>query len=285
MTKKFKSTNKQNKTRNNKHINSGGRSDYSLGVRRETSFRLPLNCHTVFPDRYYCSMKTTMQTIVNIGSASTVAREFHTYKINGIGASTGPAAVGPSINGGTFDVNYPTGLYYLLGSTASAGGIAPYGKYRVHSSSLEVTWISATNSATAANQCPVQVVVFPTSDPYAAYSSLSVTQATEEPWSKQRYFPAVTTTEPKKIHHKIDVLQLFGDRYKASLEDPSFTGTAAADPTQLVYWVVLVTNLYPNGNAYLAEGILSVTVVHNVEFYDRNLLQSVGPSSSGFVVV
>lgn len=245
---------------------------------REVIFKMPRNKSIIFPDRYYCSMRTGMQTIVQMGAANTITYTFQTYKINGIAATAGPAGVGPSINGGAFSANYPSGLSALLGSSTVTGGTAIYEKYRVHASHIEVVWVPHQNAATGANLSSSQVVIFPTSDPYAAYSAMTVTQLMEQPWAKSRFYPATSTTEPKKFTHNIGTLQLLGDRFASTIEDPALSGSVAADPTQLIYWVVVITNWYPNGESYLVEGNMMTTVTHDVELYDRHLQKSVAPA-------
>lgn len=91
----------------------------------------------IFPDTYVAWSKTVVESTMN--SAASTQNSYH---LNSPAFNFGPQAQWT----GAYANNYPSGLSYLLGSTAAAGSVAPY----AHSTVVEYEWfLDLTNIAAA----------------------------------------------------------------------------------------------------------------------------------------
>lgn len=170
-------------------------------------------------------------------------------------------------NSGTFSANVPSGLLYLLSQNTNAGSSAPYNQYRIHSSRINLQYI--TNEA---NTKAVKLTCFP------SISSIStgLTQliAIEQPNTKFRLCPSDTNTKSIVLVNYMETRRMYGIN-KGDLTAPQFMGTAVADPAYTWYWQCDLNTIDGAGTI---DALVQVTIDYWVEFVSIQTFSSAVPA-------
>lgn len=134
-----------------------------------------------------------------------------------------------------------------------------YGRYRVHSSTIEVKATINSSSATpTATAMEAQVVVYP-SRQSAAVSGPG--DGFSQPLAK---IVVISGEKPATIRHRIDLAKFLG----CPPNSDRFQALVSASPAEVVYWHVgIVSRAY---TTVLTDLVVSIT--YHCEFFERNSL-------------
>jgi len=243
----------------------------------ETALHMPMTrTLQLLPDRYYCKGRASFIASITLNAGIGTDARWHVQFL-------GNSIVQNNVNnnGGGFAIScIPSGLSYLLGdnnaSAGAQGGNAPYLNYRVSSSSVSATYIPI-GTATG---IPVQMTVIPYIGSLALYANMVSVNLREQPYCRYKTIPAYVNTEQKPLRSRMNTLQLFGDKYKATLENGQFDGTYSAPPSSegVWTWLISLATLQATVTDYTSIGSLMVDVVYDIELFNRNLYTSLVPS-------
>jgi len=214
-----------------------------------------------FPDRLRAWCKTT--SIVT--QASSVGDSL-TYKANGIGN-----LFGPRINyTGAFASNAPSGLLYLLSSSATGGAAGPYGRCLVLKCNHQMQ-ITPTVSNT------IPSVAFSCFNLNASQSGLILSAICEQPFTAVKDIPSqVTGSGPVILRNGVNMWDVLGVSEKVYMSEISdYAGTAAADPNTLVY---LQTSVRAIDGVTTMNAFIMHTFEFEVLFDQRNPFIPTAPS-------
>lgn len=225
---------------------------------------------TVFPDILRVDLRTQMN-ISSIATLSGNASYYLGFKAGSV-VSIGPASSNTMpTSGSVFAANYPTGLQYLVGSTA--GSSAPYGSYRVLRSSIKAM-ITPANTNSQGN---THIVLFPTNDFYS-YSTLSFQTLMEQPFAKKAFLGNWASSKSLiTLSDSLTPERVFGLTSESLVRTAPFTNTYNADAANSWWWYLCMQNVSGAGGTAQALDA-EVTIITTVEFFDRNAQQSNPPS-------
>jgi len=191
----------------------------------------------------------------------------------------GLISVGPLLNyplgtAGSYANNFPTGLYYLLGSDGAAGASSGlYGQYLVHGCTLEVQVVPVGTS-----NKPLQLVLYPADNTSA--TTMTTTQCAEQPYAVRGVIAPTLTSDPATFRlSQSTAAQLGLDR---SLVRPglgnNFTGTYNSNASSSQQWNVRLrlNNLDVTTTSYNVA--VRWTIVYDVELFDLNTLSTSAPT-------
>lgn len=142
-------------------------------------------------------------------------------------------AAGPANSyGAGFVGNVPSGLFYLLSSSNAAGAIAPYQQFRIHSSSIRVTFATNPPAIGGGSTIPIYVYIIPSVQ--STLAGMSNSQLEEQPYCK-RYIITTLMTKALTIKHSMLSTKIWGDAPESIYEN-EYSGTPAANPQNVWYW-------------------------------------------------
>lgn len=176
-----------------------------------------------------------------------------------------------SNNAGAFASNVPSGLYYLLSSNATAGAVAPYEFYRIHSSRIKVRIISG-YAAGAANTEGLKVIIYPSLS--ASNAGTLLTQAVELPKCKYALCPASTTGKQFTLSNTIDSPTMFGQKATFG-NDNEYIGSATVDPVNLWYWQVYISSV---DSTATVSYVVDITIDYDFDVLSRNTFVTTVPA-------
>lgn len=255
-------------------------------VSKTVTFKCPsLSRLQMFPDVYRATAHSQLSNSLSLATASTdqiyQIQVFSTgihlnlsEMTNRSGTLSSPTSI------------VPAGIAYLLGDPNSGGtqmgGVAPYITYRILRSWLKVTWMPATLVLSAINpqpsNCVTEVCINFSNEPLTTYYNINNSNLTEQPYAKHKIYPAYSTEVIPPLVNGVDTLELWGDRYKSSIEGPAFVGTYNSSPSNNTYAVVSIYTLGANANNFALNGSYIIDVFQEYEFFGRNPFNSFLPN-------
>lgn len=178
---------------------------------------------------------------------------------------------GPNTNIATpsFAVNVPSGLYYLLSSSIGSGAVAPYSEYRILSSRITI------HGDTVQADQPISINLWPSL--IQNYSGMGRTQMAEQPRCVTRIINHAAPTSHKnwRISSACSTAEMYGLRYRSSLETAEYYGSALNSPTNTWYWNCAISTLDGATSHKLS---FRVTVDYVAELYAKNNFSTSVPS-------
>lgn len=141
------------------------------------------------------------------------------------------------------------------------GGAAPYGRYRVHSATITVTWIN-NNAGTGST----------------GYVGIRIRNSTATALTSESFIPELQNTKYRLLNISTGSSNYFKMRYIVpikkflgvkDLKDDDLSAAAYnASPTNLV---VADCFYYPRDDATTASVQADVLITYNIQFFDQNL--------------
>lgn len=210
-----------------------------------------------FPDRYFCRQRCSMFFAV-----SSVATQRVAYKANNI------MNVGPNINNGGFNANYPAGACSLYSSSESGtGDIPPYTSYRVWGSRMSYRY---TTTGTASPN--VRIVSYPHRIDAGNSGALSFQQIAEQPYAKVQQVAPVLNTSCRTVSQYMSSGKMFGVP-KTLVYQSAFSTAGSVAPAYSWFW-----NIFLYGDAVNTfSGTLEVDIDFDIEYFDKAILLSTAP--------
>jgi len=139
-----------------------------------------------------------------------------------------------------------------------------YDRFRVYKSKIKVTVTSVGSTAALSSYRAVLV-------PQVSFSTENtMAGAADSPYAIQRFNQGVTN-RPMVLTKTMAVSKFLGVSPQAVLEEFNYCGTASADPSQSVYWVVYVE---PLDQASSVQMFLYCEITYFTDFYEHNLLDA-----------
>lgn len=262
-------------------------------------YHMPLNKHfKVLPDRYCTLMRVVTEQQLEVpGAANVTTRIYQGHKANSV------QYIGPAYSSnGPYGNNVPTGIEYLLSSASSGVGAgAPYSYYIVKSSKITHYWTpkdplqvgtvsSVPNQYPFQTACNIVITILPVhttagvapnsstvGDAFTQVYNMSSLNMQESPYAKWAAYPSLVTTKTKPLTNKVNIDSFTGNEYKSSIENGTYTGSEAQDPGTLVVWMTQIATENPDSYQFSIYGSLRTEVEYYVEFYNRNVFNSIIP--------
>jgi len=219
-----------------------------------------------FPDRYRCTLRTANFLTLAGGAASAIRtvcwRANNAY------------AVGPNVDAGGYNANYPTEMAQLFSSASVAGAnvyAPPYSQYRIFGSKIQ---IAITGSGAAGTN--THVVLWPSADSVAglfAIAQPTYAQASEFPYAKAMVIPGYSTSaRVATISNGCATDRMFGVP-SALIYANEYASEGVAGPTYQWYHNLICQP--ENGQTVTVS--LSWTVEYDIEFFARTMPYTAAP--------
>lgn len=187
---------------------------------------IPKSCQ-LFADRYLAW--GALNTNGDITGAAGVFT--HSFQVNNPFNGYGPQV---NYTGG-FSTNAPSGANYLLGGfsgSSSQIASAPYNRYIVLKHEIEVSILS---SGATPNTIPTTLGITYSQNSVGTENQV-VTQLPEQPHTRWKNVPCVTTAGPVRVEIDADVADLFGVKRQFYQENHGVYGApAGASPSRIMY--------------------------------------------------
>lgn len=212
----------------------------------------------IFPHGLHIKCNTHFLETMNASNAYV-----RSYKGNSF-FEAGPATA----YGGVYSANVPSGLYYLISSSASTGAQAPYQSYRIKNSKISIELCATQNATTAGNNIvPVYLFIIPSTK--ATLAGMTITQLEEQPYCKKIFVPPTNfTNNPVRLRHAIDSAAIFGDA-PIEIQDSEYESTILANPSNVWFWHVEV-RCANTGAGIVADLYMDVRINYDVELFNLN---------------
>jgi hypothetical protein len=216
----------------------------------------------MFPARYRC------WGIENISAAPSGAASLsYTFKMNGIYLN------GPQSNfAGAYSANVPSGMAYLLSSVSTPSAGAPYSQCTVIKQ--EYTIRVLTNQGAGS----VNVVPFMVSSTFSTtgdYTSATISQLREQPFTTWNDVPSQTTTGPVVVRNSAFCNKVLGVSEAVYASDEDYWAPALADPTKLAFAHVFMRALDGVSNLYF---FIDISIKTLYEFHALNVFSTAPPA-------
>jgi hypothetical protein len=156
----------------------------------------------------------------------------------------------------------------LLSSNATGGAASPYGNCLPLRTEVEIMIATASG-----NGIPSALYIVPSTD--LSLSGMAATTIYEQPLSTHLVVPISTTSAPIVIRNLIKWHEVAGVSESIYENAPIYSGTAAADPTDVNY--IQVGNRSMDGVTNCAS-YWSIGIKTYYRFFNRNNLASTAPS-------
>jgi hypothetical protein len=187
---------------------------------------IPKSCQ-LFPDRYLAW--AALNTNADITGAAGLFT--HSFQVNNPFNDYGPKS--PYTGG--FSPNAPSGSHYLLGGysgSSSQIAAAPYNRYIVLKHEIEVSILS---SGSTPNTIPCTLGISYNQNSVGTQNQ-AVTQLPEQPHTRWKNVPCVTTSGPVVVEIDANVADLFGVKQNFYKENHGIYGApAGANPDRIMY--------------------------------------------------
>lgn len=213
------------KNKNNKNKNIIKRPVQNEVFRGHVTCSVPSSIMSFFPDTFRAWGQT-----VNVQDHAATTGISLQYQLNNSVNLFGPRAN----YAGAFAANVPSGLVYLISSSAIAGSAAPYGYVQIERAEVEVTIQNSLQTNTVGT---VVSILFDSL--LDATGGMPLSQIEEQPLSAHKQVPAITGV-PVSLKASINLWDVVGIDRSTYVNTPQTYGASVgAAPATTVYCTIL----------------------------------------------
>lgn len=256
-------------------VRKGGYKMFNVGTRLGGAHSYP------FPPAVRTKLKMRSVSVINaISGAQGTANAYELQYTGNTLIPCGPRVNYPLGTAGPLGDNEPQALFYLLSTNnldASSNGI--YSRYCVYGSSINLNMCIQTQSGVTNNPSPIGAIVVPV--PFGwVLDSMTNTNLMEMPNARYIQIPQQQTNRGQQITSHMTYKNVFGKH--PSPNDLTTTGTVDTTPSHQFNWYIRFFNT--DGSSQPYKITLTVTIIYDSYFFDRNILTSATPTlSQGFI--